>query len=228
MANENQIQMRQTFQISLHLQIFSVLPVQPRLLLVGHDVRRPHGQVVEDFGFHTCAGWESAERSVHITQRLNACIDWYITFFRSWHVQTRDGSGMPPSLQIHSKICFARFTCWGWKPSTIIFEMLISQDHNIKYHQVPDNSLERLRRQVVESQDWRGIVIKQSSHQRLDYDNSILQVRQTYTAHQKAITCLAFRDIHHLTDSQVVKDWKHCDWESSQEAFTLGTGSTGR
>ena len=84
--------------------------------------------------------------------------------------------------------------------------MFISQDHNIKYHQVPNNSLERLRRQVVEPQDWRGIVIKQSSHQRLDYDNSILQVRQTYTAHQKAITCLAFRDIHHLTDSQVVKE----------------------
>jgi len=32
------------------------------------------------------------------------------------------------------------------------------------------------------------------------------EVRQTYTAHQKAITCLAFRDIHHLTDSQVVKE----------------------
>jgi len=32
------------------------------------------------------------------------------------------------------------------------------------------------------------------------------EVRQTYTAHQKAITCLAFRDIHHLTDSQVVTE----------------------
>ena len=35
-----------------------------------------------------------------------------------------------------------------------------------------------------------------------------MQVRQTYTAHQKAITCLAFRDIHHLTDSQVVTEWR--------------------
>ena len=45
-------------------------------------------------------------------------------------------------------------------------------------------------------------------------ENLCLQVRQTYTAHQKAITCLAFRDIHHLTDSQVVTEWRVWLWIS--------------
>ena len=42
------------------MQVFTLLPIQPRFLAFGHHVCRPYGKVVENIWFHTGPGWYSA------------------------------------------------------------------------------------------------------------------------------------------------------------------------